>query len=156
MWSNCDWKFNQYTNVDGMHSLKEQRNLDNKMGLTETEYELMEFFWVQSDKVCFRDVLTYFNSVKEKNWKKQTLSTFLTILQRDGHLKADKKGRKYLYYAACEKSEYSTKWVRQLCEELFDNSIRKFLLAFSGNQKLSAKEVDELERYIEEYKNDTE
>ena len=128
--------------------------MDNKMGLTETEYELMEYFWAQPEKVCFKDVLNYFNSVKEKNWKKQTLSTFLTILQREGHLKADKEGKKYLYYAALKKSEYSTKWVRQLCDELFDSSLGKFLSAFSGDQKLSAKEVDELEKYIEDFKED--
>ena len=54
--------------------------MDKKFGLSETEYELMEFFWDNPGEKSFKEILEYFNNVKGKNWKKQTLSTFFKEL----------------------------------------------------------------------------
>ena len=66
-------------------------------GLSETEYEIMEFMWQSDHKLTYKEILDYFNTEKNKNWKKQTLSTFLTILKYAGHITAEGSGRRYLY-----------------------------------------------------------
>ena len=42
-------------------------------GLSETEYEIMEFMWQSDHKLTYKEILDYFNTEKNKNWKKQTL-----------------------------------------------------------------------------------
>ena len=108
----------------------------------------MEFFWASPDKRSFKEILEYFNNVKKKNWKKQTLSTFLTILQRDGHVLADMSGKKYLYYPARSRDEHITNWVQNLCKECFDDSLGKFVAAFTGGKKLTQRDSEELKTYL--------
>ena len=105
--------------------------MEKKFGLSATEYELMEFFWDNPGEKSFKEILEYFNNVKGKNWKKQTLSTFLTILQNRGYLKAD--------------------MLRKLCSDFFGDSLGRFLTAFSGGQQLSDKDAQELREYLDQY-----
>lgn len=76
-----------------MSALGRGKKMEKKFGLSETEYELMEFFWESDRKLSFREILDYFNEIKKKDWKKQTLSSFLTILQKEGHIKTDISGK---------------------------------------------------------------
>lgn len=124
--------------------------MKNLYGLSSTEYELMEFFWNAEGKVTFRELLNYFNEKKEKGWKKQTLSSFLSILQSQGLVSADKQGKNYSYYAAISKEEHIHRWTREFLAQSFDNSLGKFLAAFSGNSRLSSEEAEELKRYLDE------
>lgn len=124
--------------------------MKNLYGLSSTEYELMEFFWNAEGKVTFRELLNYFNEKKGKGWKKQTLSSFLSILQSQGLVSADKQGKNYSYYAAISKEEHIHRWTREFLAQSFDNSLGKFLAAFSGNSRLSSEEAEELKRYLDE------
>lgn len=124
--------------------------MKNLYGLSSTEYELMEFFWDAEKKVTFRELLNYFNEEKAKGWKKQTLSSFLNILQSQGLLSADKQEKNYSYYAAISREEHIHRWTRDFLAQSFDNSLGKFLAAFSGNSRLSSEEAEELKRYLAE------
>lgn len=111
----------------------------------------MEFFWDNPGEKSFKEILEYFNNVKGKNWKKQTLSTFLTILQNRGYLKADMSRKKYLYSPTRQREEHVTSWLRKLCSDFFGDSLGRFLTAFSGGQQLSDKDAKELREYLDQY-----
>lgn len=128
-----------------------RRLMEKKFGLSATEYELMEFFWDNPGEKSFKEILEYFNNVKGKNWKKQTLSTFLTILQNRGYLKADMSRKKYLYSPTRQREEHVTSWLRKLCSDFFGDSLGRFLTAFSGGQQLSDKDAQELREYLDQY-----
>ena len=57
-------------------------------GLTYTEMEIMEFLWSQEKGVSFKEILIYVNEKLHKDWKRQTLSTYLKNLQMTGLVKA--------------------------------------------------------------------
>ncbi len=124
--------------------------MEKKFGLSETEYELMEFFWESGRKLSFREILDYFNEIKKKDWKKQTLSSFLTILQKEGHIKTDISGKKYLYYPSRTKQMHIKVWMKQLCKESFDNSLLKFVQAFTGGERISHETAQELRDYLDQ------
>lgn len=124
--------------------------MEKKFGLSETEYELMEFFWESGRKLSFREILDYFNEIKKKDWKKQTLSSFLTILQKEGHIKTDISGKKYLYYPSRTKQKHIKVWMKQLCKESFDNSLLKFVQAFTGRERISHETAQELRDYLDQ------
>ncbi len=123
--------------------------MEKKFGLSETEYEMMEYFWDNPGKKSFKEIFAYFNDEKGKDWKKQTLSTFLSILQKRGCLKADMSGKKYLYSPTRSREKHVTAWVRQLCKEAFGNSLGNFLHAYSGGRKLNAKDAEDLRLFLE-------
>ena len=50
--------------------------MEKKFGLSETEYELMEFFWASDRKLSFREILNYFNEVKKKDWEETDFKFF--------------------------------------------------------------------------------
>lgn len=128
--------------------------MERKYGLSQTEYEIMELFWSVEGALSFKEVLQYFNEVKGKDWKKQTVSSFLKILQDKNMIEADTSRARYKYYAVHTKEEHVHLWIRQLIEDSFENSVGKFLVAFSGGEKLSEKDVQELKEYLKMHDSD--
>lgn len=128
--------------------------MSRKYGLSPTEYELMEFIWAADHKLSFKEIFQYFNEVKHKNWKKQTLSTYIKMLQDAGHLLTDSNGTRYLYYPKHSRQEHINTWMRVIYTDSFDNSIGKVLAAFTGGKKLSKKDAEELREYLKEYEED--
>ena len=73
----------------------------SKYNLSATEMEIMEFLWDTNKKLSASEILKYFNDNKSKNWKKQTLNTFLVKLIEKGALQYDMvKNKKYYYPTA--------------------------------------------------------
>lgn len=118
-------------------------------GLTNTEMEIMKLFWNKNAGLCFKEILDYFNGEHKKGWKKQTLSTYLTLLQKAGMIHVDNTQRNYVYYAKTSKQEHIHRWTQQLVEKSFDNSISKFFAAFTGGQKISQEEAERLKTLID-------
>ena len=120
-------------------------------GLTNTEMELMNIFWESTDsRFTFKELTSYTHNVLGKQWKYQTLGTYLANLQRMGLLDVDTSGKNYVYYPRCSKEEYIHQWTKKLVCSAFDNSIGKFVQAFTGGGKLSEEEAEELKKLLED------
>lgn len=125
--------------------------MSRKYGLSPTEYEIMEFIWAADHKLTFKEIFQHFNETKHKDWKKQTLSTYIKLLQDAGHLLVDSNGARYRYYPLHSRQAHINAWMRSIYADSFDNSIGKVLAAFTGGKKLSQEDADELRAYLEEY-----
>ena len=134
-----------------MSSLEIGIKMEKKYGLSATEFEIMDYLWNVGEPKYFKDILQYFNSAVGKNWKKQTLSTFLKILQDRNLLSSDKVGTKLKYSPTCTKEEHIHNWTVEICETSFNNSIGQMLAAYSGGKKLSKASADELYEYLKKY-----
>lgn len=128
----------------------------NTWGLTSTELELMEIFWKQEEGISFKNLLDYLNEMLGKEWKRQTLSTYLSNLQRLGLVSSNGQRKNSIYYATCTKDEYEHVQTQELVRKCYDNSLVRFLSAFTGGQKLSKKEADSLKKMLDEYAPDNE
>ena len=124
--------------------------MKKEYGLTQTELELMEYFWKLERKVSFKEILEYFTDVLHKNWKKQTLSTYLLNLQKAGLISADANGKNYYYCAVFTKEEHIQRWTKEILKQSFDNSITRFVSAFSAGKKLSKKDAEELKQFLDD------
>ena len=117
--------------------------------LSNTEQAIMEIFWEAEGALTFKEIMTLANEKLNKNWKKQTVNTYLANLQKAGLLLADKRcARAYFYSPAYTREEYTQLCVRGLVEESFGNSIFNFVSAFTGGKKLSKEDADELRKLI--------
>lgn len=126
--------------------------MPQKYGLSDAEYELMEFIWKSEHPLTFRDIEDYLAKNTDKNWKKQTLHTYLTRLVEKGALQSSPRiGRRHMYAPSMSKEEYISHWTHSFLDESFSGSLGNFVSALTGDTgKLSQKDIEELRRYLDE------
>jgi predicted transcriptional regulator len=113
--------------------------------LTNTETRFADIIWANaplrsSDLVRLCEV--------ELNWKKSTTYTMLKRLEE----KAIFRNENGKVSPLIEKEDFYAEQSRQLVAEAFEGSLPRFVAAFTRRNKLSANEIEELQRLIEEHR----
>ncbi len=85
---------------------------------------------------------------KELNWKKSTTYTILRRLCERGIF----QNNNGTVTSLISKSDFYAMQSERFVEETFEGSLPKFLTAFATRKKLSEKEIEELQRFIDERK----
>ena len=68
-----------------------------------------------------------------------------------GFLRIEQTARRsYLYIATQTKQQHIQKWTQNLLNEMYSSSLKNFICALTGGEKLSKKEIEELKDMIEE------
>ena len=126
----------------------------NEVLLSDSEKEILEWMWKEDKEYSYRDVAAQFGEDSEKGSKKQTLSTFLTRMEQKGVIsvrcEGEERFKKRRYFKALNRQEYEKARARHLLDSYFDGSLNLFMSAFSGGEKLSGKEADELRKFLED------
>ena len=65
-------------------------------------------------RFTFGELMKYFNENLDKNWKKQTLNTFLSRLIEKGLLKKEKEGTKTCYQMKITKAQFKQNKARAI------------------------------------------
>lgn len=132
-------------------NLQKERSplLKDYYSLSDTEKKIMELLWQLEEPLSLRETMDYLNEKLNKDWKQQTIGTYLSHLEKAGLVRIDKRfARSYLYFPACTKEEYTQKYLQKLVSESFNNSIADLVCAFTGGKKLSKKDLKELQKLI--------
>ncbi len=90
--------------------------------------------------------MEYTTIILKKNWKKQTLNTYLSNLQKVGLVQVERSNYHYRYLAACTKRGYIQQWTQKLVEDFYGNSIGNFVAVFARGEKLSEEEAQKLKK----------
>ena len=109
---------------------------------------IMEYLWSQNTPKTFSEIKAFFEATTNKNWKKQTLSTFLLRLVKKEALYANHQEAKVTYYPALSSEEYYQQYTSQIIQTSFHSSLTSFISAFTGNKKLSASDKEELMDFL--------
>ena len=116
---------------------------DLKLGAVESRFA--EIIW-QNEPVASGALVKLCE--KELNWKKPTTYTVLrklcerSIFQNENGIVSSK----------IKKDEFYAMQSEQFVEETFDGSLPSFLSAFSKRKSLSKKDIEEIEKMINAYK----
>ena len=111
--------------------------------LSKTEEEIMHFFWKEEKFYDFSTLMNHFNEEEEKEWKKQTLNTFLSRLERQ------MTGRKAYYRYAMTETAYKQAKAREILDEEYEGKLSAFIVALTGKETLSDTDAEELLDYIQ-------
>ena len=117
-------------------------------GLTKTEEQIMELLWAAKAPMTFREIMDIATSEWKKEWKVQTLNTFLLGLQKMELVGAEKGASCNYYYALCTKEQHIHNWTKKMVAECYGNSFSRFVAAFVGDGKLSEEEAEELKKLL--------
>lgn len=105
----------------------------------------MELIW-QREPISSGDLVLLCE--KELNWKKSTTYTVLRRLCQKGILKNEEA----VVTSVIKKEEYMARCSEQFVENIFEGSLPQFVAAFMSRKKLSRKQIDEIQKLIDEYK----
>ncbi len=113
--------------------------------LAEKQRELAEIIW-QEAPISSRKLTEICE--KKIGWKRTTTYTMLKGLCEKGIFE-NKNG---VVVAILSKEEYGASLGKEIVKNNFDNSLPRFLVAFTKQKKLSENEIAELQKLIDEYK----
>ena len=88
--------------------------------------------------------------VKERGWKPTTLLTFLSRLVAKGMLAAEKQGKSNLYRPLVSRQAYTQAESRVFLDQMYGGSARDFLAAMVEGRAISARELAEMRRWLDE------
>ena len=98
------------------------------------------------------EMLAILNEEGEE-WTYPTVATFLRRLEAKGILGVTKKGNKLCYFPLVSKEQYETKEAEGFVESKFGGSLKNFLVAFRGSDKISKKDMNDLKAWLDEFDN---
>ena len=117
--------------------------------LAELESKFAELIW-QEEPITSPELVKLCE--KEFNWKKSTTYTVLKKLCDRGLFQNEKA----VVTSLVSKEEFNGYKSRKFVEDSFGGSIPKFLTAFMGGKKLSAKQAEEIKNLIDSFKESNE
>lgn len=117
--------------------------------LSDTEMELMEVIWECAPPVTSTELLALF-AERGKEWKAQTISTFLSRLVDKGALTATRHGRTNKYTPRISPEDYKLMETQHVLDGLYKGSVKNLISALYDGDKLSDEDIAELKQWFSE------
>ncbi|ANY66037.1 CopY family transcriptional regulator [Paenibacillus sp. BIHB 4019] len=117
--------------------------------LSDTELELMEVIWACTPPVTSTELLSMF-ALRGKEWKAQTISTFLSRLVEKGALTTTRHGRINKYEPLISAEDYKLIGTQQVLDGLYQGSVKNMVSALYDGDKLSDADIAELKKWLSE------
>jgi len=114
--------------------------------LTRAEEEVMQVLW-KLGKGFVNDVLGCF---PEPRPAYNTVSTIIRILEKKGFANHTAYGKTHEYFPLISKQDYTRQFMGGVVKGYFDNSYKKVVSFFTGDENMSLKEMEEIRRIIDE------
>lgn len=113
--------------------------MKNKYNVTEAEWEVLKMLWRQETGIRQPHLLELFEK-EGKQWKRQTLNTFLARLESKELVKREGG----LVWAVYGEEEFSYLIMKKGIEQLYQGKISQFVAAFSQRGMLNQEDEKEL------------
>lgn len=115
--------------------------------ISEAESRVMEVLWEQAPQGS-EDLASALHP--DTGWHENTVRTLLNRLVRKGAVHAECEGRRYLYSPVLTRERWQTFESRSLLDRVFGGRVASLLVHFSRSEKLSAKDIAELRKLVED------
>ncbi|HTV85625.1 MAG TPA: BlaI/MecI/CopY family transcriptional regulator [Dyella sp.] len=117
------------------------------MAISEAEAVIMEVLWRQAPRSA-EDILVQVGA--QQDWQEGTVKSLLNRLLTKKAVKAERDGRRYLYWPRLTREQYVSQESKGLLDRLFDGRVAPLVAHFSEQRKLSKKDIAELRKLLQE------
>ncbi|RZZ86332.1 BlaI/MecI/CopY family transcriptional regulator [Pseudoxanthomonas winnipegensis] len=117
------------------------------MAISEAEALVMEVLWERSPLGADEVVAAL---ASRNDWAEPTIKTLLNRLLNKGAIQAAKEGRRYLYSPVLTRQVWVQQQSEGLLERVFGGRVAPLVAHFSQRGKLSAQDIAELKRLVQE------
>lgn len=112
------------------------------------EYEIMKFIWIHAQSgVTFREIHNYINSIGKQH-SRQRVNCYIQSLINKQFLIASGEDRHKIYTPKLTKEDFDNQIANKVLNHLYDGSLKNFILALNGNDKISKETADELRKIL--------
>ena len=117
------------------------------MQISDAESMVMDVLWQRSPAAA-EDVVAAL--AERQDWQEATIKTLLNRLLNKGAIRAVKEGRRYLYTPVLRREDWMLDQSEGLLSRLFGGRVAPLVAHFSEHRKLSAEDIAELRRLLDE------
>lgn len=121
-----------------------------KYEMSESEEMIMKYLWNSQEGRYFNEIMEHLNSTYQKDWKKQTINTFIKRLIDKGLVSFENVGGSKLYVPAINREQYRQGEAKSFLDEFYQGSVYTFLSALSGGKSIDKKTAEKLRNMLEE------
>lgn len=124
------------------------RNYISMDKLTTKEEEIMQVLW-RLKKAFVKEVV---NELPEPKPHYNTVSTVIRKMEDKGFIKHEALGNTHRYYPSISKEDYRTRYFSNAIQNYFEDSYKNVVSFFASEEKISADELREIIKIIENKK----
>jgi predicted transcriptional regulator len=110
--------------------------------LPDAEFEVMKVVWDNESPITTPEIMKLLGH--EKNWKIQSLVSFMVRLVEKGFLRSEKHGKERTYYPIVSKAEYRKFETSNVVKQFHDSSFLNLVTTLYDDEALTDKDIDEL------------
>ncbi len=99
--------------------------MTERANLTDCEQIVMKSVWDAGRDVSLVEIMAAVQERYERNWKRQTVSTFLLHLIQKGYLTSYRVGRVFYYHQEVELAGYKKQLTAEFLDFWYDNSLEE-------------------------------
>ena len=125
---------------------KNELQSGNPLELTRAEEEVMQILWMLG-KGFVNNVLEHY---PEPRPAYNTVSTIIRILEKKGFIDHNAYGKTFEYFPLISKADYTRQFMGTVVRGYFDNSLHKMVSFFTGDERMSMKEMEEIRKIIDQ------
>lgn len=121
-----------------------RKNMKKLYDISETEMEVMEKLWEQEGGIKQSELLALFEA-DGKQWKRQTLNTFLTRLEDKGLVKRENRIVKVVY----SREEYNGMQMKKVIDHVYGGRLSNFVASFVKENSIPESDAKALIEFLE-------
>ena len=114
--------------------------------ISPAEQEILETLWALGGNSLFSPIMERLEAAG-REWKTNTVLTFLARLAEKGLVRVEKRGRNNEYIALYSKEQYQTHQANALVEDVFQGNAKNLVAALLQHNSLTQADMDELTAY---------
>lgn len=116
--------------------------------LTDCEELVMKTVWDAQEELSLMEVMSRVNDKYKKDWKPQTVSTFLARLVKKGYLKHYRQGRVFFYQILVPLEVYKGQLTSDYVDFWNHSNADEFLCALMEERPLRGDEIERIQKLI--------
>ena len=121
--------------------------MDHIPQISESEWQVIRVLWAQSPATA-NDIVDRLSA--RTTWKPKTIKTLLNRLLRKKAVGFEKHGREYHYFPLIEEARCVQAESKSFLQRVYGGTVTPMVAAFIEDQDLSADEIAELKRILNE------
>ena len=119
-----------------------------KRQLSDSELELMRVVWSRGGRARFAQAMEAL-AAQGKDWKANTVLTFLSRLVEKEMLAVEKNGRLNVYVALLREEDYADQQTRSFLDRVYGGNAGRLVSSLLKQDCLTAEDLDELKAFWE-------
>ncbi|MCM3567329.1 BlaI/MecI/CopY family transcriptional regulator [Neobacillus mesonae] len=119
--------------------------------ISDAEWIVMKVLWEEAPLTAAKIIEAVSSN---KTWSPKTIHSLINRLVKKGALGVNKEMPHYEFYPLVDKKDCIQEETRTFIQKVYDGSIHLMLANFIKDEKISEKEIEELQRLLDEKVNE--